>query len=75
MKAMPAPAQMSTRASDERSRRLQLFWTETISATFRARDSSAAETFEIPMWRILPSRWRSTRVPIESSIGTRRSTE
>jgi len=48
MNAIPPSAQMSIRASDER--------TDTISATFRARDSSAADTFETPMQRILPSR-------------------
>ena len=56
MNAIPPSAQMSIRASDERSCRLWLFWTYTISATYRARDSSAADTFETPMQRILPSR-------------------
>jgi hypothetical protein len=55
MKAVPAPAQMSIKPSDGRSRKLYLFWTDTISATLRARNRTAAETFETPIKRILPS--------------------
>ena len=41
------------------------------SATARARASSLSETFDTPIWRIFPPRWRSTSAPTESSIDIR----
>ena len=55
--------------ADARSVRLKRFWTVTTSTIARACSSCSTETFETPMWRILPSSCSSFSAPTESAYG------
>ena len=61
---------MSTIDSDPRSAALYRFCTETTGVICCAARSWDSDTFEIPMWAILPSSLSSTSVPSESASGT-----
>jgi len=63
----------STSDSDCRSSTLYRFWMDTIGVTRWARRSCSSFTLDRPMCRILPCSFSITRVPSESSSGTRGS--
>jgi len=75
MKPSPSCSQFSSTISDERSTIEYWFCTETTSTIARAISSSVRPTLQTPMWRILPSAFRSATAPTVSSYGSFGSTE
>ena len=64
MNPMLPLVQNSSTSSDFRSTRLYRFWTQTTAVNFWTASICPIVTSDSPMWRIFPSRRRSSSAPI-----------